>query len=207
MPNNLLTRWSSDHQKSISVHFQERPLDWLRDELASVGCTFFSNDPVLCHEFGLLVPEDDETRRLRRKQMDNALLEAFQSGNHVFYMVHGEHSATSFRFTDTARPLPRFSDAWIAGFVIVNRQQWRTYHQCAARSVVSKWLSEKAQYVEHELNGWLYEYWYQDQQQGDSYVSDGYLSPEEALTAALSEYPECCHTKDDFITSYALRGA
>lgn len=207
MPNDLLTRWSSDHQKSVSVHHQQNRLDWLLDDLVIAGCTFYSTDPVLCHEFGIDVPTNDEARYQRRKEMNQAILEALRAGNHVFYMVHGEHSYTRFYFTDSARPMPRFSDAWLAGFVIVDRNQWKTCHQCAARSVVAQWLSVMAQYIEHELNGWLYEYCYQDQQLGESYVSGGYLSSEDALKDAQDEHPECCYSDDDFFTTYTLRAA
>lgn len=212
MFNEILeTRWSADHLKKIEVRLAENAegLDWVHEDFRQAGCAFFTTDPVLRSEFHLPeLPRNDEARRVYRRQMKKALLDAIRAGDHVFYMVHGEHSCDAFWFQDTDAPRPRFSDSWLAGFVIVNREAWKQVFtgRPASRKVVGRWLDQMAEYIEHEINGWVYEYRFADLAEDEDYWSNGFLSEEEALAAAIEEHPECAYTDDAFeeATTYRL---
>lgn len=207
------TRWSADHCEKIEIGYAEDScgLDWVFEDLSDAGCEVFSTDPVIRSAFRLAdLPLEDEAIRDHQRQMKKTVLDAYRQGDHVFFMVHGEHSYHSFWFQDSGAPRPRFSDSWICGFSVVRRKAWREFfpNRPASRWVVRRWLDRMASYVEAQLNGWIYEAAHTDKH-GCCSCLTGFLSPEEALEEALREFPECRFSEDDFerSVSYRLRGS
>lgn len=211
MCDSVFVRWSADHRNRISVELQDNNdgLEWVREDLAAAGCEFFSTDPVIRSVFGLGELHRGEDAEAYCKTMRKAHLEALRTGDHVFFMVHGEHSGHSFWFTPSGAPRPRFSDSWIAGIVVVNRSSWKRNfpNRPASRLVAARFLDEMADYIEHEINGEVFEFVFS----GDDgcFASPGFLTEDDAIRAALEEHPECRFADDDFeeTRSYRLKAA
>ena len=195
----ITVRYDFLRTSKIELHRQTDEIDVYR-EMLNVGCVPYLKQPELRDRFGLepLNLWSSEERAAFERDSKAALLNAYASGDHVFWLLFGKHSGYTVRIFDVCRKPPRFSDAWIAGFIVVRREAWNwsrnrfwpsfSYIPCS-KYVVAKFLADCAETIEADLNGslvsWRYVSWDKD------YWCLGFSSEEEALADAQSLHPEC----------------
>ena len=195
----ITVRYDFLRTSKIELHRQTDGIDVYRNML-DAGCVPYLKQPELRDRFGLEplnLWSSEETAAFERESKA-ALLDAYASGDHVFWLLFGKHSGYTVRIFDVCRKPPRFSDAWIAGFIVVRREAWnRARNRCwpsfpcipCSKYVVAKFLAECAETIEADLNGslvaWRYVSWKKD------YWCLGFSSEEAALADAQRLHPEC----------------
>lgn len=183
--------FDASHRSLIEVVHQDFEDDTAREDIRYFGLEILTGNEILADVLGVEPVQDEALIRRRH-------LEAIRKGDHVFFMEMGKHSAYAFRIC-RSRP-SRNWDSGCAGIVIVPREAWfnafprSTYAQCHVFKVIDDALSERVTAI---LNGWIYcaQVTTED---GDSFCIPGFLSAEEALESAMSEYPEIRYSEDDF---------
>ena len=191
------TRFDATHTRSISVHYQDFEDEVVAEDVAWLGLRVFTSNTQLAHVLGVEIREIESLKK--------AYFEAIDAGDHIFFMEMGEHGAYSFRLC-LERPRRNWDSGWV-GIIIVPKDCW---HRAYPRKTYAKrYVYQKIQKifeanVEARLNGWLYEAVFQSKDESIAY--SGFLSPEEALSCAQSEYPEIRYMEDDFeeVTAYKL---
>lgn len=191
------TRFDATHTCSISVHYQDFDDEVVAQDVAWLGLRVFTSNTHLAHVLGVEIREIESLKK--------AYFEAIDAGDHVFFMEMGEHGAYSFRLC-LERPRRNWDSGWV-GIIIVPKDCW---HRAYPRKTYAKrYVYQKIQKifvanVEARLNGWLYEAVVSCEEGGTAFT--GFLSPDEALSCALAEYPEIRYTEDQFeeVTAYKL---
>ena len=194
----ITVRYDLLQTSKIEIHHQtENP--YVCDSMLAMGCVPYVKQPELRALFGLTplnLWSSKETAAFDRKSKA-ALLSAYEAGDHVFWILFGDHGGYTIRMFDTCVKPPRFSNARIAGFIVVRREVWnrarkhwpRYSHAPCAKYVVANFLKECAETIEAQLNrsliSWRYVSWTED------YWTVDFTSPAAALADALSRHPEC----------------
>lgn len=195
----ITVRYDLLRTSKIELHHQTDEIDVYRDML-DVGCVPYLRQPQLRDRFGLepLSLWSSEELAAFERASKAALLDAYASGDHVFWLLYGKHSGYTIRILDTCERLPRFSDAWIAGFIVVrreacNRARNRLWPQFScipcSKLVAAKFLADCAETIEADLNGSLVAWRYASQSK--DYRGIGFTSEEAALADAQALHPEC----------------
>ena len=203
----ITVRYDFLRTSKIELHRQTDDVDVYRDML-DVGCVPYLKQPELRDRFGLepLNLWSSEERAAFERDSKAALLNAYASGAHVFWLLFGKHSGYTIRILDSCVRPPRFSDAWIAGFIVVRREAWnRARNRCwpsfpcipCSKYVVAKFLADCAETIEADLNGSLVSWRYVSRDK--DYWCLGFTSEEEALAGALSMHPECRYEEGEAI--------
>ena len=197
----ITVRYDFLRTSKIELHRQTDGIDVYRNML-DAGCVPYLKQPELRDRFGLEplnLWSSEETAAFERESKA-ALLDAYASGDHVFWLLFGKHSGYTVRIFDVCRKPPRFSDAWIAGFFVVRREAWnwsrnRLWPQLScipcSKYVVARYLAECAETIEAHLNGslvtWRYVSWKKE------HWGLVFTSEEAALADALAMHPKCSY--------------
>lgn len=193
------TRWDKTHALSIHIDYMEYVPEVVKNERDYFALDVIICNPILADLFGVTV--DKEKNRL-----DQAVLDAIQMGDHIFYLEFGDHSMYWCRLRD--QWVPSGWNSGCAGAIIVRKDAWhkavpgRTF----ARSYVSKLLHQAFdRWMDAELNGWLFEAFIHDHVNDECFCIGPFLSPEEALTSTMNAYPDICYKPDDFNPEFVYR--
>lgn len=196
---DVCIKWSADHVNRIRVGLvADQSVSPQILGICSVS-SFCIRDPKIKGIFekeGKCEPED------ALKKLE---LEAIAKGDFVFRIVHGYHSAHSFRFAERYCLGRKSFDSWLAGVIVVHREAFRRETgMIPLRTVVKSWLSEQARWIEAYLNGWLYGWVFEDEETYEDSL-ENFLSPDEALSDAVQCHPECVHDEGEFERYAAYR--
>ena len=205
----ITVRYDFLRTSRIELHHQTDGIDVYRDML-DVGCVPYLKQPELRGRFGLepLNLWSSEERAVFERESKRALLDAYASGDHVFWLLIGKHGGYTIRIIDSFRKPPRFSDAWIAGFIVVKREVWNRARNrwpsfpCipCSKYVVAKFLADCAETIEADLNGSLVSWRYVSRDK--DYWCLGFTFEEEALADAISMHPECRYEEGEAIPRF-----
>lgn len=197
--DDVCIKWSADHVNLIRVGLAaEQSIYPQIRSICRVAtlCLRDSKIKAIFEEEGECEPE---------KAMKKLELEAIAKGDFVFRIVHGYHSAHSFRFAERDFRLEDPWDSWIAGVIVVHREAFRRETgMIPLYAVVKNWLSEQAQWINAYLNGWLYGWEFEDAESFED-SSENFLSPDDALRDAMQCHPECVHDEGEFAKYTAYR--
>ena len=191
MLDSQYIRYDATRNRKISVRYQDFFDETAMQDVVYFGLRIYTRNDSVAEIFGVETEKDDAVVRA-------AHLEALRRGDHVFFMEFGRHSGDWFRLHQT-RPT-RSWDSACCGICIVPHDKWlnamprKTY----AKTFVFKTLCDAFnERVTGILNGWVYEaiVTFED---GDSFSMANFLSPEEALECAMSEYPDIKYSEWDF---------
>lgn len=187
-----LTRWNATHTRSIRVGYQDEIIiDPVKEDAKYFGLTILTGIESVADVFGVELEKDSSV-------IDKAVRDAITAGDHVFFIEYGNHSA---EWVHILNELPnRTWDSCCAGVLIVHKDAWlsamprRTFARKYVKKVLDDAFSER---VTANLNGWLYQA-VVDDGDGPCYILGNYLSSEEALKDAMTEFPDIKYEKDDF---------
>lgn len=187
-----LTRWDATHTRSIRVGYQDEIIiDPVKEDAKYFGLTILTGIESVADVFGVELEKDSSV-------IDKAVRDAITAGDHVFFIEYGNHSA---EWVHILNELPnRTWDSCCAGVLIVHKDAWlsamprRTFARKYVKKVLDDAFSER---VTANLNGWLYQA-VVDDGDGPCYILGNYLSSEEALKDAMTEFPDIKYEKDDF---------
>lgn len=187
-----LTRWDATHTRSIRVGYQDEIIiDPVKEDTKYFGLTILTGIESVADVFGVELEKDSSV-------IDKAVRDAITAGDHVFFIEYGNHSA---EWVHILNELPnRTWDSCCAGVLIVHKDAWlsamprRTFARKYVKKVLDDAFSER---VTANLNGWLYQA-VVDDGDGPCYILGNYLSSEEALKDAMTEFPHIKYEKDDF---------
>lgn len=187
-----LTRWDATHTRSIRVGYQDEIIiDPVKEDTKYFGLTILTGIESVADVFGVELEKDSSV-------IDKAVRDAITAGDHVFFIEYGNHSA---EWVHILNELPnRTWDSCCAGVLIVHKHAWlsamprRTFARKYVKKVLDDAFSER---VTANLNGWLYQA-VVDDGDGPCYILGNYLSSEEALKDAMTEFPHIKYEEDDF---------
>lgn len=181
------------------MDYQDHRDDTVEETAKVFGLRVLTCNHAVADIFGVDVEADENVLRA-------AQLEAIKTGEHVFFIEFGSHSSDWFKLC-LGRPACGF-DSGFCGIIVVPHDAWleamprKTY---AKRFVHQKLCETFIERVTANLNGWVYEA--RAETDDGCFCFPGFLDQEEALAAAMAEFPDIKYREEDFaaITTYTLR--
>ena len=210
MYDPIAVRWSANHQSRVEVHYMTEKSEFVYDLMKEIGLKWYVRQPHVRSLIGLSeinFRSGDECRRFLQRSRA-AMAAALKKDDPIIWVVFGEHSMYSFRFSLSGEPRPKFSDTWVTGFVVVDRKKWRKALPevpCTAESCLAYLREHCEPVIDADLNGTLKTCRYVDEEEGDDHWFGEFLDADDALKEALLEHPECKYRNEDFDVTVEYR--